>query len=398
MSLTERKIRETRPGPKPVILWDGVVKGLGVKVLPTGGKSYLIDYRAGGRQRRMVLARTSELSLKAARERAGAELAAIRLDGADPLERRVERRAAPSVGETFERYLAEHAPRRIADNRLSERTVDDYRKQWKRLIKAAPGFEKLKIAAVTRHDVEKAVASRAPVQRNRTLSMLSMFFNLAEAWELRPQHSNPTRHIERVKEVPRDRVLAPSEIQAIDAVLREGDHLFATACLRFLMLTGWRCSEARTLRWDFVNFETGEITLPKTKTGRDVRTVAALALQALADLPRVSGHDFVFAGQKGRPIGYTILRKTFAAACSKAGIDDARIHDMRRTVATTASAAGLSTFLLRDLLGHKTTAMADRYARRASSALQQAQDDAAARMQAMMRGETAEVVPLRQTR
>ena len=85
MSLTERKIRDAIPGPKPVIIWDAVVKGLGVKIQPGGTKSFVLDYRTGGKHRRVMLARCSELSLKDARERAGEELAAIRQDARRPV-------------------------------------------------------------------------------------------------------------------------------------------------------------------------------------------------------------------------------------------------------------------------------------------------------------------------
>ena len=76
--LTERIIRDAKPGPKPRILWDREQKGLGVKVQPGGTKSFVLDYRVGGRQRRVMLARCSEIGLREARDRAGVELATIR--------------------------------------------------------------------------------------------------------------------------------------------------------------------------------------------------------------------------------------------------------------------------------------------------------------------------------
>ena len=72
--LSELIIRDTRPEPKTRILWDHKVKGLGVRITPKGVKAYVLDYRINGRRHRVVLARTAELSLSKARERAGAEL------------------------------------------------------------------------------------------------------------------------------------------------------------------------------------------------------------------------------------------------------------------------------------------------------------------------------------
>ena len=76
--LTERTIRDARPEAKTRIVWDARVVGLGVRITPAGSKAYVLSYRSAGRKRLATLARTSELSLKSARERAGAELAAIR--------------------------------------------------------------------------------------------------------------------------------------------------------------------------------------------------------------------------------------------------------------------------------------------------------------------------------
>ena len=62
--LTERRIRDAKPGPKTRILWDAQVKGLGVRITPAGAKSFILNYYVGGRERRATLARVSEVTLK----------------------------------------------------------------------------------------------------------------------------------------------------------------------------------------------------------------------------------------------------------------------------------------------------------------------------------------------
>ena len=391
--LTERRIRDAKPGPKTTMMWDSQVVGLGVRIFTSGRKSFVLSYRAGGSKRLATLARCTEISLREARERAGRELAAIRDGEPDPLRRREEAAAAPTVKDGLDRFFDEYAPRRVADGRLSERTLYDYRKQAGRTIRPALGT--MKIADVTRRDIEIAVAKVAPVQRNRHLALASRLFNLFEAWEYRPQHTNPVRGIEKAREEPRDRVLAPSEVQALGAALDKIDDPIPVAAIRFLMMTGWRSGEALALQWEHVDFETGEISLPSTKTGRQTRAVAALALQVIADLPQINGNSYVFAGAKSAAIAYKTLRLCFARACGLAGIENCRLHDIRRSVATSAAASGLSVFLLRDLLNHKSVAMANRYARRAGSALQEAQDASAERMAALLSGKRGEVVPVR---
>ncbi len=390
--LTERRIRDAKPSVKTRILWDHQVKGLGVRVTPAGTKSYILNYRIAGREHRATLARASEIPLREARELAGRELAEVRTGGADPLKRRREWRQAPTVNEGLDRFFNEYVPRRIANGRMSARTRYDYGKQADRTIRPALG--KLKIADVTRHDIERAVAPRAPVQRNRTLALLSRLFNLFETWEYRSQNTNPCKGIEKAKEEPRDRVIKPSELQALGEALLRVNDTHPVAAIRFLFLTGWRAGEALGLKWEDVDFETGEIVLPSTKTGREPRMVAALALQLLADVPRINGNPYVFAGSRSVAIGYKRLRDCFARICREAGIKDCRLHDIRRTTATSAAASGLSVFLIRDLLDHKSIEMANRYARRAGDALRPAHDISAERMAAKMTGKRGEVVPL----
>ncbi|MDE0520918.1 MAG: site-specific integrase [Boseongicola sp.] len=392
MALTEKKIRDAKPGEKTRIEWDTTVKGLGLRITPAGAKAFILNYRIDGRERRATIGRPGELALADARELAGRELAAIRQGEADPLARREAVKAMPTVADGMAAFFDSYVPGRMADGRMSDRTAQEYTWQWKRIAKAAPWFAALRIEAVTRGDVERVLSGRKPVDRNRNLAFLSRVFRYFELREYRPQNANPCRLIEKAKEVPRDRVLTPAELQALAASLTalesaKGADPFPIAAIRFLTLTGWRAGEAVSLLWEHVSFDTGEIVLPDTKTGRQVRKVGVDALDLMKALPRLNSNPHVFAGHYGGGIGYKRLRQVFRKACDAAGIADARLHDLRRSVATYAAASGLSVTLLRDLLGHKTLNMAARYARRADSALHQAQDESAARMAAMMAGE-----------
>ncbi len=67
MALTEKRIRDMRPGPKTFIQWDEEIKGLGVRITPKGVKAYVLNYRVDGRERRMTLGKVAEMSLFKAR-------------------------------------------------------------------------------------------------------------------------------------------------------------------------------------------------------------------------------------------------------------------------------------------------------------------------------------------
>ena len=399
--LTERRIRDAQPGPKTAFLWDGKVTNLGVRITPKGAKSYVIFYRAAGRKRLATLARCSEIPLRDARERAGRELAAIRDGEAGPLERRREAREAPTVNDGLDRFFAEFVPQRIAEGRMTDTTAQKYRTQADGYLR--PVLGRLRASEVTRHDVEAMAKrlARTPTLRNRVLAFASRVFRLFEDWEWRPQHSNPVRSVSRARERPRDRVLAPSELAALAAALdeREAGEPFAVAAIRVAALTGLRISECLSMRWEHVSFEMESVVLPETKTGRRTVHLAAPVLALLQALPRVNGCPCVFAGARnGAPVGYRKTRILFAEACAAAGLADVRLHDLRRSVATNLAAHGMNAFTLRDVLGHKTLAMSNRYVRTASDALADAMERAASFAAGAMAGGGGDVVRLREAR
>lgn len=396
--LTERRIRDLKPAEKTAFLWDGQVRNLGVRITPKGAKSYVLFYRTAGRKHLATLARCAEISLREARERAGRELAAIRAGETDPLDRRREAREAPTINDLLDRFFDTYVPDRIAAGRMTRTTATKYGNQADNYLRPALG--KRLVADVTRHDIERIAKrlARTPTLRNRVLAFASRVFTLAEHWEMRPQRTNPVRGVDRAKEQARDRVLAASELAALSAALgeREAASPFAVAAIRVAAMSGLRISECLSMRWEHVSFETGRVVLPVTKTGRRVVPLGAPVLDLLADLPRINGNPWVFAGARnGAPVTYKTVRDLFAAVCNVAGLEDVRLHDLRRSVATNLAAAGVNAYTLRDVLGHATLAMSNRYVRAAGDALTDATERAASMAAAAMAGEGGEVVPLR---
>ena len=393
--LTERRIRDALPGPKTRFLWDDQVKNLGVRITRSGSKAFVLFYRAAGRKRLATLARCNEISLRDARERAGRELAAIRDGKTDPLERRRQDREAPTVADTFDRVLGDYSAGRIERGRMTESTRRGYRQQAQRYILPVVGRRKL--ASITRGDVERIVDPLPATTRNRVLALVSRVFTLAEAWELRPQHSNPARGVERSVERARDRVLTGDELGRLAEALADLDvkHPPAVAAIRIAAVTGLRISEVLAFQWTDIDFERGRVTLPSTKTGPRGHDLPSAALAVLANHPRINGNPWCFTYGRAAAVTYRHARDIFARAAVAAGLSDVRLHDLRRTVMTSAAAAGVGTHVLRDLLGHKTTAMADRYIRAVGHPVREAREAVGAQIAAQMSGKAADVVPIR---
>ena len=157
-------------------------------------------------------------------------------------------------------------------------------------------------------------------------------------------------------------------------------------------LTGLRIGEVLAMRWHNLDPETGRLLLPDTKTGRRWHDLPAPAMAVLDGLPRWSAWCFTATGRA--PVAYKSARQCFADAAKAAGIADARLHDLRRTVATRAASMGASVFVLRDMLGHKTVAMAERYARAVDDPVREARERVGAEIAGAMAGRRAEVAEI----
>ena len=362
----------------------------------TGSKgishSYVLFFRVAGKKRLSTIGRCSEFSLLAARARARADLSAVR-EGTDPVERKRAATTAPTVAELIHQFIAVEAPARIARGRMTERTRVEYARQSKAYVLPAMGT--MRVAEVKRGHIERMVAPLPPVARNRCLALASRLFTMAETWELRPAGANPCFTVERARETARDRVLSPDEMAALARALNqaEAESPAAVAVIRFLALTGLRVSEALAIQWEHVDLSNGRLLMPETKTGRRWHDLPAVALQLLAGLRRFGPWAFTSTGRAA--IGYKTVHAMFRAACERAGIEDARIHDLRRGVISAAAAAGANVAVLQRLLGHRTPQMALRYARELQDPVQAAREAVAERMAAAMAGESAEVIPLR---
>jgi len=131
------------------------------------------------------------------------------------------------------------------------------------------------VLEVTRADVARFHHDlrHTPYQANRNLEIISKMFNLAEMWGLRPDGSNPRKHLRKYPEQKRERFLSPSELrrlgEVLDAMEAERVELpSAIVAVRLLLLSGCRLNEIMKLRWEHVDVAEGMLHLPDSKTAR----------------------------------------------------------------------------------------------------------------------------------
>ena len=193
------------------------------------------------------------------------------------------------------RFLNEYCPERIAIGRMSTRTLLDYQKQCRATVMPALGG--MKVRDVTQAQIERAVAPRGRVQRNRCIALIRRLFNTFEKWGWRDQRTNPCFGIEMGVEEPRDRTLNDAEFGALAEALDDWAERFpmAVGAIRVAAFTGLRIGEVLNIQWDHVDFESGRLKMPKTKSGARVHDLPASALAVLAGMPR--RNRYTFAGQ-----------------------------------------------------------------------------------------------------
>jgi integrase len=296
-----------------------------------------------------------------ARERAAQVLAAA-ARGEDPQGQRQILREAPTVLDLWTRYDVEHLPRKKPSS-----GADDRQKARDHIL---PALGALKVRNVDRADIKKLHQSLAtrPYQANRVLSLLSKMFNLAESWGMRPDHSNPCRHVEKYKERPRARYLNAEELGRLGEALRAGEErgeidCYMAAAIRLLLLTGARVSEVLTARWEWIDWGRRVIELPDSKTGKKLLFLSDAAVAVLQHVkPEDTDSDpFIIRGRlKGRAL--VNLAKPWRRICELSSLHKVRIHDLRHTAASVGVATGATLPIVGRLLGHTQSQTTQRYA------------------------------------
>ena len=385
--ITKRLVEAAEIRAKHYTITDDQVPGFGIRVMRGGTKTYVMMYRTSRHRRRMVLGHHGIITPEQARKRAIKLLARVK-DGEDPaIEKEIDRRSI-TVADLVERFETEHIAVRI-----KPRTAKEYRRNLKLFI--LPALGRFKVTEVTRADVARFHHEfrDTPYQSNRNLEIVSKMFNLAEMWGLRPDGSNPCRHVKKYKEEKRERYLSADELARLGEVLRqceqEGIESASTINLiRLLMLTGCRLSEIQTLKWEYVDFENRALHLPDSKTGFKTAHLGPPALKVLIEIERIEGNPWVITGK----LENTHLQepqRPWRRIRKRAGLDDVRIHDLRHTFASVAVSGGQGLPMIGKLLGHTQVQTTARYAHLAAEPVKQAADDISTTIGAAMGEEAA---------
>lgn len=419
------------------VLWDSELKGFGVRVFPTGLKTFVVKFRTrGGRQRWLKLGAFGALTAEQARDRARAELAKV-LDGEDPADARERQRAAITLGQLCDHYLeAAEAGlvlgRKGVPKKMSTVVSDRCRVD----AHVRPLLGQRKAADVTRADIEefkrdvvlgktakdeklgprrRSIVKGGKGVATRTLGLLGAIF----AWgqENGQIEHNPVRGVKRFADQQKKALLTGEQYRwlalALDALDAKRDvngermhSAVGLAIIRSIALTGARRGECQNLQWAEVDANGTCLALGETKTGPSLRPLSRAAFSIIEAQPAIS--DYVFpAGAEG--IGYsgasglwkTVQRTAHrleqdtaagqSAASAKTGpLDGITLHSLRHSFAGIAESLGATIPTIAALLGHRVNGVTGGYIlKRVDILLVDAVNRVADHVAMLMRGEAS---------
>ena len=351
MRLTDAAIARLRPREREYTIWDSRVPGLGVRVRPSGGRSYVLLQEAGGRSKRVSLGLVSSKRIADVRRECHARRA-------DP--KRAETASPARVVPLFRDFVA---------GPWKEAHFDRYKPSTKKGVRAVlasrilPAFGPKPLDRITPAQVSRwfdTFSGTAPGGANNGLGVLRQIMNFAIACG--HIDMNSTRRIRPNRRPRLSRFLSREEIGRLHRVLdmqtRKGRRQQADI-IRLLLLTGCRRSEIVQLRWSEIH--PSVLVLADSKTGPRRVPLNTQARSILERQPR-GGSPFVFPSPRdpSRPrypdlaLWYRVRRE--------AGIEDVRLHDLRHTHASHAVMNGVPIPVVSRMLGHSNVRMTLRYA------------------------------------
>jgi integrase len=386
---------------KPTTYYDSDLTGFGLKQMPSGALSWIIEYRpgAGGRgvsKRRIVIGSPKTLTPDQARKSAADMLARVRL-GEDPAASRSADRKSLTVAELLAAYMSDRISKR------KRGTAALYASYIRKHL--GPALGKHRAVSVTRADVAKlhrSVGNTRPVTANRLLTVLNAAWAYGARAGLLPEPArSPARGVEQYREQKRERYLSEAELARLGEAIRLaetdgvewrstkgplqvgrtvlGPHV--AAALRLLIFTGARLREILHLKWEQVDLERGLLFLSDSKTGAKTIVIGAPSMAVLVGLPRVGA--YVIAGERmDKP--RADLKKPWALVSRQAGLVGVRLHDLRHSFASVGAGAGMGLPIIGKLLGHASPTTTARYAHLAADPLRVASDAIGKRIAAAM--------------
>lgn len=385
---TKRRLESIEELEKVTTYHDTEVRGLKMVVSPAGTKTFYVYRKINGRPERIKVGNFPQTPVELASKQAVAINAEI-TQGKNRNEAKRALRGEWTLEDLFNCYV-EHSQREGKLSISNEQSC--YRLHLSHL-----GSRKLStISKETIKELHKKISAEHPTQANRVLSLIHGVYNKAIKEFNVFAGVNPATGIAKNKEKSRERFLRADELQRFfEAVAEEKNQVIRNYILMSL-LTGARRNNVLAMRWVEVDFTRAEWNIPVTKN-EDCLTVPLVddAIQILRGIKQDNRSEFVFPSH-GASGHLADPKKGWNRIKDRAGIEDLRLHDLRRTLGSWQAHTGASLPLIGKTLGHKSVTTTAVYARLEVDPVRESMEKAVSAMRKSSETK-AEVVPISST-
>jgi integrase len=424
---TDAQLKGLKPSNNRKILYEDGGRGFGLRIEPSGRKSFFLEYRFGdGKERRnriFTIGQYPQITLTQARSIASQSLAQIE-KSIDPATQKqttkIANRNALTVGDLVEEYIEKWA--KVKKKERSWR--EDERLLQKDII---PVMGRKKAKDIKRRDIvlllDEIVERGASVTANRVLAVTRKMFNFAVGRDI--IDASPCVQIPAPsKETRRERNLSEEEIKTFWNRLDDAKiSMEIKLALKFLLVTAQRKSEVIQAEWKEFDIKNKWWTIPAEKAkNKQMHRVplSAIAIEILDEIRQITGdYDFVFASPAGatkknpdKKVGKApILGSSVDHALRDNLTDDPKTgrvnifkldhftpHDLRRTAASMMTRSGVQRLTVKKILNHADggiTAIYDRYGY--DKEKQKAMGTWDRKLRSILSGEKAKIVSIKRS-
>ena len=336
--------------------YDDACPGLALCVTAAGARTFYFCRKVDGRAVKLKLGKFGDMTVEDARKHARELL--VDAAAGKPIEaERRERRHGATLGDLLEHYLEHHAKPNKRTWRTDEQVYNRYMKAW--------GNRKL--SQIQKRDVQavhaKVGKKNGTYAANRLLALIHTMFAVGTEDGLH-KGDNPAKGVRKFPEEKRDRFLDAGELKRFFASLNEETNERVRDYLWLLLFTAARRMNAMQMKWEEIDFDHKLWRIPDTKNGEPLvvpLTDAAMnVLHGRMEASRDSEYVFPGRGKAGHLLDPT---KVWKRVKKRAGLENVRLHDLRRTIASWQALTGSSLLVIGKSLGHKDVTTTQVYAR-----------------------------------
>jgi integrase len=333
-------------------VYDKNLPALSLRITDSGHKSFVLLLKHNGRVLRITLGTYPKTTIAQARKKAIDKLHDIG-EGKNPNQEKKKYNQESTLGQLFNDFMKRYSIPNKKSWIYDEREIPRFLGHW---------FAR-KISDITKQQIqawfETMTHENGLYQANRSLERLRAMYNKGIEWGW--DGINPTNGIKKNREIKRDRFLTAAEMPKFIEALNQ-EQSIAREYFWILLLTGARKSNVLSMRWDDIDFNNSLWRIPETKNGEPlVLPLIPRAIDILNGIPRVS--QWVFTSPNNPEQHFVDPKKAWQRILQRAGIDNLRIHDIRRTLGSWQALTGASLLVIGKSLGHKSIDATKIYAR-----------------------------------